>query len=679
MLIGARVVQGLGAALMNPSTLSIITVTFPPRQRGTAIGIWAGVSALALAIGPLVGGLITERVNWNWIFFINVPDRHPRASLAAFAFIDESRDTSARAAPRPRSGSLTSALGAVRAHLRADRGQHRRLGLDRGSSAPSRSRPSRSAASSRSRRASGCRCSSSRCSATAPSAARTRVMLLVALAMFGVFFYVSLYMQQVLGFSPIQAGASFLPMTRPDHPDRTVRRTLLRSDRLARRSPAPGCSCSSVSLFLFSRQGVHSDFFGLLPGMLTGGTGMALTMTPDDRGGDGLGARATRRASARRCSTACARSAARSGSPLMGAIVASGLSSGLAPGDRTPVAFTHGLHDGLEVAVADRARRLRASPSRRCASRATPRPRPPRRSSRHEQRARSARRRSGRRPSRLPAQERRKAVLDSACRVFFKTSYRGATTAEIAREAGITEPILYRHFGSKRDLYLACLDEAWRIFRECRRAGACADNPAGCLGAIMDAYMAKRAKLRLVDLWIQALTEASEDALIAKAVRQQIREVHAFLADVIRRGQADGVLHPRPRPGGRGLDLRRRRTARDDRPAPRRPARRRPRAGARLAPGLDGRAYGASPGAERLPTRRMNLRQGEAPAAAPGSLPVRRCALVNSTPNVGSAAQPSRLRGRRPSAPLRRPRVDSRRSHATLGPVQRRVSSRPVK
>src|SRR5256885_802975 len=63
MLIAARVVQGVGAALMNPSTLSIITVTFPPRQRGTAIGIWAGVSALALAIGPLLGGLITEDIN----------------------------------------------------------------------------------------------------------------------------------------------------------------------------------------------------------------------------------------------------------------------------------------------------------------------------------------------------------------------------------------------------------------------------------------------------------------------------------------------------------------------------------------------------------------------------------------------------------------------------------------
>src|SRR5439155_20235272 len=72
-LIGARVVQGLGGALMNPATLSIITATFPPRQRGTAIGISAGLSAMALAIGPLVGGLLTQHRNWNWIFFIHVP------------------------------------------------------------------------------------------------------------------------------------------------------------------------------------------------------------------------------------------------------------------------------------------------------------------------------------------------------------------------------------------------------------------------------------------------------------------------------------------------------------------------------------------------------------------------------------------------------------------------------
>ena len=108
-LIAARVVQGVGAALMNPATLSIITATFPPRQRGTAIGIWAGVSALALAIGPLVGGLITEHISWNWIFFINVPvgigdRRGVRCS------------STSRATPRTSSGStspgsLTSGVG----------------------------------------------------------------------------------------------------------------------------------------------------------------------------------------------------------------------------------------------------------------------------------------------------------------------------------------------------------------------------------------------------------------------------------------------------------------------------------------------------------------------------------------------------------------------------------------
>jgi AcrR family transcriptional regulator len=143
---------------------------------------------------------------------------------------------------------------------------------------------------------------------------------------------------------------------------------------------------------------------------------------------------------------------------------------------------------------------------------------------------------------RLSAVERRQAVLDTACRVFSRSSYRGATTAEIAREAGITEPILYRHFGSKRDLYLACLDEAWGVFREIAEK-ALADDPAGCLGAIADAYMAKKPRIRLVDLWIQALNE-TDDAVIAKAVRRQIREVHAFFAGVIEHGQRHGAVNP---------------------------------------------------------------------------------------------------------------------------------------
>ena len=143
---------------------------------------------------------------------------------------------------------------------------------------------------------------------------------------------------------------------------------------------------------------------------------------------------------------------------------------------------------------------------------------------------------------RLTADARRQAVLETACRVFSRSSYRGATTAEIAREAGISEPILYRHFGSKRDLYLACLDEAWRAFREVAE-NAMADSPEKCLGAISDAYMAKGKKMRVIDLWIQALNEASEDKVIASAVRKQIREVRDFIAGVIRDGQERGVIH----------------------------------------------------------------------------------------------------------------------------------------
>ncbi|HZT92125.1 MAG TPA: TetR/AcrR family transcriptional regulator [Gaiellaceae bacterium] len=142
---------------------------------------------------------------------------------------------------------------------------------------------------------------------------------------------------------------------------------------------------------------------------------------------------------------------------------------------------------------------------------------------------------------RLPAEARRRAVLDTACRVFSRSSYRGATTAEIARAAGISEPILYRHFGSKRDLYLACLDAAWDEFRAAAER-AIEKDPDRCLGAVADQYMAARQPIRLVDLWIQGLTEA-EDEVIAAKLRAQVREVRDFFADLIRAGQKRGIVH----------------------------------------------------------------------------------------------------------------------------------------
>src|SRR5215470_17194573 len=107
-LITARVIQGVGAAMMNPATLSIIAATFAPRERGTAIGIWAGVSALALAIGPLVGGLLTEHLSWSWIFFVNVPVGVVGIA-ASFLLIDESRDETHERMDIP--GLLASGIG----------------------------------------------------------------------------------------------------------------------------------------------------------------------------------------------------------------------------------------------------------------------------------------------------------------------------------------------------------------------------------------------------------------------------------------------------------------------------------------------------------------------------------------------------------------------------------------
>jgi EmrB/QacA subfamily drug resistance transporter len=208
-LITARVVQGIGAALMNPATLSIIAATFPPRERGTAIGIWAGVSALALAIGPLAGGLITEHLNWSWIFFVNVPVG-ALGIVASFVFIDESRDETHQRLDIP--GLAASGIGLFSltyALIEANTygwGSPRIVGafavaavalgvfvlLERYQRAPMlpldlfRNRTYTGA---------------------------NTVILLVALAMFGVFFFVSLYMQNILGYSAVQAGAAFLPMT----------------------------------------------------------------------------------------------------------------------------------------------------------------------------------------------------------------------------------------------------------------------------------------------------------------------------------------------------------------------------------------------------------------------------------------------------------------------------------
>jgi len=275
-LIGARAVQGAGAALMNPATLSIIVATFPPKQRGTAIGIWAGVSALALAIGPLGGGLITEHINWNWIFFVNVPIG-AIAIVVSQLVIRESRDTSVEqridlpglftsiaflfslsyALVEGNSHGWTSpeilglfvaAVVFLAAFVTLETRQRLamldlslfRIGAFTGANI---------------------------------------VAMLVSLSMFGVFFFVTLYVQNILHYRPAKAGATFLPMVLLIIFIAPIAGRL--SDRIGSRwLMGGGMTLLGISLLLYERVTVHSDFWTLLPPMLVGGFGMAMTMSP---------------------------------------------------------------------------------------------------------------------------------------------------------------------------------------------------------------------------------------------------------------------------------------------------------------------------------------------------------------------------------------------------------------
>jgi EmrB/QacA subfamily drug resistance transporter len=342
VLIAARVVQGAGAALMNPATLSIISATFPPEQRGMAIGLWAGISALALAIGPLVGGLLTDHLDWSWIFFVNVPVG-VLAVAASFLVIDESRDMSEeQRLDLPgqiagglglfaltyalieantygwTSGRILGAFGVAAVALvafvwleRVQRVPMLDLDLFRNGT----------------------------------FAGANAVVLLVALAMFGVFFFVSLYMQNILGYSAVEAGAAFLPMT--------VLIILIApiagktSDRIGSRwLMTAGMVLVGLQLLYFSRLGVNESFWNLLPGLLTGGVGMALVMTPSaaaavrsvpvDKAGVGSAVL-----------NACRQVGGAMGIAVMGAIMAAEI------GDRrSPEAFVDGFSTALLVAAA---------------------------------------------------------------------------------------------------------------------------------------------------------------------------------------------------------------------------------------------------------------------------------------------------------------------------------------
>ena len=340
MLIGARVLQGAGAALMNPATLSIIAATFPPAQRGAAIGIWAGVSALALAIGPLIGGLLTEHLSWHWIFFVNIPVGI-LGIAASYLFIDESRDETHERLDLP--GLATSGVGlfALTYGLIEANSYGWTSARIVGSFVIAAVALTAFVLLERHQRAPMLQLDLFR---NRTYTGANVVMLLVALAMFGVFFFVSLYMQNILGYSAVQAGAAFLPMTvliilAAPIAGRT-------SDRFGSRGLVTvGMLLIALQLLLFSRLGEDSTYWQLLPALMIGGVGMALTMTP-------TAAAATRAVPVDKAGVGSAvlNSARQVGGTLgiavMGAIVASELGDG-----RSPEAFMRGFESALLVSA----------------------------------------------------------------------------------------------------------------------------------------------------------------------------------------------------------------------------------------------------------------------------------------------------------------------------------------
>jgi EmrB/QacA subfamily drug resistance transporter len=279
LLIAARAIQGLGGAVIAPASLSILTTTFregPARNR--AVGIWGAMGGAGGAAGVLLGGVLTDLLSWRWILFINVPI----GLLAAFfaqRLIAEGRNP-ARARNFDLPGALSATIGLsllVFGIVRTDQtgwGSAPTLALIGGGIAliigfliiegrfataplmPLRIYASRTLS------------------------AANLVVLLVGGATFGMWFFVSLYLQQVLGYSPIKAGLSFLPMTLC-----IVVGSTLASRLVQRIGVKPllvaGMASQTVGLILFAGVSVHGTYLGdvIAPSLLVA-IGIGLSFVP---------------------------------------------------------------------------------------------------------------------------------------------------------------------------------------------------------------------------------------------------------------------------------------------------------------------------------------------------------------------------------------------------------------
>jgi EmrB/QacA subfamily drug resistance transporter len=276
VLIAFRAVQGVGAACMMPASLAIITQAFPPHQRGMAIGTWAGISALALAIGPVLGGFLTEDVSWRAIFFINPPIAVIAIAVTLFAAHESRDETVDRTVDYRGIALLTVGLTALVLSLIEGNSWHwgspriialwiiAAVALVLFVVTEARVRaPMLDLAFFRNRTSLGV----------------NLVGFIVSFALFAQFFFLTLYMQNVMHLSPLQTGIRFLPTTVVLVVMGPVSGRL--TDKIG---PRPlmtvGTLIVAVSIYIESRITVGSGYLTLLPGFILMGFGMGLVMSP---------------------------------------------------------------------------------------------------------------------------------------------------------------------------------------------------------------------------------------------------------------------------------------------------------------------------------------------------------------------------------------------------------------
>jgi EmrB/QacA subfamily drug resistance transporter len=275
-LVAFRAVQGIGAAFMMPATLSIITQAFPPHQRGMAIGTWAGVSAMALAIGPVLGGFLTQSVSWRAIFFINPPIAVGAVAVTLFATRESRDETVGKSVDYPGIAAITVGLTAF--VLALVEGNRWHWGSTRVISLLAISLIALAAFVPIERRTKAPMVDFSFFRSRSFLGANL-VAFFVTFAMLAQFFFLALYMQNILHYSPLQAGLRFLPSTVVIIVMGPVAGRL--TDRIG---PRPlmtlGLVIVAGALFIQSRLTIHTGYGLLLPGFVLMGLGMGLVMSP---------------------------------------------------------------------------------------------------------------------------------------------------------------------------------------------------------------------------------------------------------------------------------------------------------------------------------------------------------------------------------------------------------------